>query len=379
MSGTEPSLPQPTVSNLLAARNVIRDCFEAWLHNWRKTPTVGHAGVVTWEFIRAQAGMAPRAIVTVLDGDADRIMGGKAVQSTPTWAVYLLTRGRIKDRTDDGLNLVGEALRFIFADPFGAVDKGIFCKPPQVGSLAWKSLYTDKDEKLGYSIWRVTWRSEIALGTAGRERPGAGLLLRAAGFNLYEGTVAQPDVEFEVEGLTTAVSTTTAAMGSAEAYIATAAPITITISSADIIDGHAPLQFLALADDTGGTSTAGVVSGGGYTGDDGDYPATQAASSGLGSGAEFTLTVAGGVVTGVATVDAPGSGYRPGEFITTTISVVGLTQTLSAVLSVTSTTPVTIDTEGGQAIDGQASVTLTQPNERLTLAVTRDGNLESVS
>jgi len=72
--------------------------------------------------------------------------------------------------------------------------------------------------------------------------------------------------------------------------------------------------------------------GGSYTGADADYPATQASTSGAGVGAAFTVTLAGGVVTAVVSVDDDGKDYVVGD--TVTLTVVGPTETVAAVLDV---------------------------------------------
>jgi hypothetical protein len=391
MAGTEPTLPKPVASNLLLARDIIVDCVDEWLRLWRARDTIGHAGRVTQKFIIEQAGMGTRALVTVVSGTAERLAGGKAVQALPLWTIFFVTRGRIRDRTDDGLNVVGEAQRFILSDPFGQVDKTLFCKPPQVDTLTWRNLYTDADENTGYSIWAVAWRSEIALGTAGRERPGRGRLLEVIGTDVYLGVPNGDAVDFSLLGVETSVDATTAALGSAEAYIATETQITLTISNSDILRGRDPLQFLVVAKDAGGVETVSISDGGEYTvvladgtqvpASDGDYGATQLTSNGGGRGAEFTVTLTGGAVTAV-TVDAPGARYLDGERVTLLLVSTGpqtVYTTLAATLVVDSRRTVTIATEGAQTIDGEATATLERPNQRLVLGVTDDGNLERVS
>ena len=77
---------------------------------------------------------------------------------------------------------------------------------------------------------------------------------------------------------------------------------------------------------------ASVAAGGTYTGSDNDYPATQASTSGSGTGAEFTVTLAGGTITAVVSLDKLGEGYAIGDTIT--LAVVGPTETVAAVLDV---------------------------------------------
>jgi hypothetical protein len=61
------------------------------------------------------------------------------------------------------------------------------------------------------------------------------------------------------------------------------------------------------------------------------FPATQSATSGQGTGAEFEVTLAAGSVT-AARVTKTGSGYDPADTIT--LLVVGPTQTTAAILTV---------------------------------------------
>lgn len=398
MSTAEPALPKPVVSNLLLARDIIVDCFEAWLRLWRGAETIGHAGQVTQRFLFEQSGMGPRAIVTVASGTAERLGGGTRVQSVPQWTVFFATRGRIRDRTNDGLNLIGEAQRFVFSDPFGKINNKIFCKPPQVNSLTYRNYYKDIDENIGYSIWAIGWRSEIALGTASREGPGspigggknAGRLLDVIGSNVYQGLPNGDTVDWSLVGVPTAVSTTTAALGDAEAYIATVTGITLTISTADIVVGRDPLHLVLVASDAGGVDAQTIADGGQYStltlaggyvpAPDGDYPATQLASTGSGKGATFTATLTAGTVTAV-TVDEPGADYRVSERIMLRLvgDTIPIYATLAATVVADAVKLVTIETEGGQTIDGDTSATLSRRDERLVLKVTEDGNLARVS
>lgn len=393
MAATEPALPFPVASNLLRARDIIVGCVDVWLRLWRSAPTIGHAGQVTQRYIFEQAGMGPRAIVTVASGTAERLAGGKRVQSLPTWTVFFATRGRIRDRTNDGLNLIGEAQRFVFSDPFGQVDNSIFCKPPQVGSLTYRNYYKDIDENTGYSIWAIAWRSEIALGHAGRAAPGSGpggtgsgRLLEIIGTNVYQGLPNGDTVDWSLVGVPTAASATTAALGSAEAYIATATGIVLTISTADIVFGRDPFQFVLVAADAGGVDAQTIDDGGQYStltaaggyvdAPDGDYPAAQISSTGSGRGATFTATLTGGTVTALV-LDEPGSGYKANERIALLISGTAspIYAMLAAVVVVDAVRLITIDTEGGETIDGQPTATLSRPDERLVLEVTEGGNL----
>ena len=83
-----------------------------------------------------------------------------------------------------------------------------------------------------------------------------------------------------------------------------------------------------------GVLTATVNAGGTFTGlTAGDFPATQASSSGAGTGAEFTVTLTAGAVT-AAVVTSTGSGYLVADTIT--LTVVGPTESVAAVLDVAS-------------------------------------------
>lgn len=65
---------------------------------------------------------------------------------------------------------------------------------------------------------------------------------------------------------------------------------------------------------------------------DGQFTATQASTSGTGTGAEFTVTIAGGVVTSIDAVLSGGSGYAKTDTIT--IDIASLTETTPAVFTV---------------------------------------------
>ena len=84
-----------------------------------------------------------------------------------------------------------------------------------------------------------------------------------------------------------------------------------------------------------GVATASVFSGGTYTGTDGNYSATQQSTTGLGQGAEFTVTLTAGAITAVVSVDTPGSRYNPFDSITINV-LGGPTETVPAVLTVDS-------------------------------------------
>jgi len=199
MAVTEPALPTPRPqSNLRKARDIVVAQVQAWMGNHASHTTIGHSGPVTQDFITRHAGMGPRSIVTVIDGDAGRLGHGMTIQCTPTFVWYVVVRGVLSDRTTDALDFIGEAMRFIYADVFRDADPdGIFSKPPVAGSVRFRSRYLDKDEKTAYTIWGIQWQQEISLGAAGRERPGDGVLLLMNGTDEYPGDPNGDEVKFE--------------------------------------------------------------------------------------------------------------------------------------------------------------------------------------
>ena len=200
MAVTEPPLPTPIpASNLRRARDIVVARVQEWMGSNAAHDTIGHSGEVTQKFVIEQAGMGPRSIVSVLDGQAARNGHGMAIQATVTFAWYIVIRGVLQDRTTDALDFVGEAMRFIYADVSRDDDPDkIFSKPPVAGSVQFISRYLDKDERTAYTIWRLTWQQEISLGAAGRERSGDGVLLLIQGTDNYDGTPNGDTVEFEV-------------------------------------------------------------------------------------------------------------------------------------------------------------------------------------
>ena len=75
-----------------------------------------------------------------------------------------------------------------------------------------------------------------------------------------------------------------------------------------------------------GVATASVNTAGEVAGDDGDYPATTFSTvSGTGADATFTVTVVGGAVTAVVSVNAPGTGFAVGDIIRLDIPSLGVT------------------------------------------------------
>ncbi len=201
MAVTEPPLPSPKPqSNLRKARDIIVEQVQAWMGGHAKHTTIGHCGPVDQEFIVKQAGMAPRSIITVIDGDAVRTGHGMTIQCTPTFVWYFVVRGVINDRTTDALDFIGEGIRFIYADVFRAADTGgIFSKPPVAGSVRFRSRYLAKDEKTAYTVFGLSWQQEISLGAAGRERDGDGVLLLISGTDTYAGDPNSDEVEMKVE------------------------------------------------------------------------------------------------------------------------------------------------------------------------------------
>lgn len=201
MAVTEPPLPTPRPqSNLRIARDIIVEQVQAWMSGHAKHTTIGHCGPVDQEFIVKQAGMAPRSVITIADGTAARLGHGMTIQCTPTFVWYLIIRGTLSDRTTDALDFIGEAMRFIYADVFRDADTdGIFSKPPVADSVAFRSRYLAKDEKTAYTIFGITWRQEISLGAAGRERPGDGILLLIDGTDTYEGDPNSDTVAWKVD------------------------------------------------------------------------------------------------------------------------------------------------------------------------------------
>jgi len=201
MAVTEPPLPLPLPpSNLRMARDIVVEQVQAWMGAHAGHQTIGHAGVVTPEFIEKQAGMAPRSIVTVIDGQASRLGHGMTIQTVVTFVWFVIVRGVLSDRTTDALDFIGEATRFVYANvPQNADPDRIFSRPPVADSVRFRSLYRDKDERTAYTVWSITWQQEISLGAAGRERPGDGVLLLINGTDIYEGDPNGDDVEFKVE------------------------------------------------------------------------------------------------------------------------------------------------------------------------------------
>jgi hypothetical protein len=201
MAVTEPALPVPLPqSNLRKALDIVVEQVQAWMGGHAKHTTIGHSGLVTQEFIMKQAGMAPRSIVTVVDGEAIRIGGGMTIQCTPTFVWYVIVRGVLNDRTTDALDFIGEAMRFVYADVSRDADTDkIFSKPPVAGSVRFRSRYLDKDEKTAYTIWGIQWQQEISLGAAGRERDGDGVLLLIEGTNALPGDPHGDEIKIKVE------------------------------------------------------------------------------------------------------------------------------------------------------------------------------------
>ena len=200
MAVTEPQLPTPLPqSSLRRARDIVVERVNEWMGSHHGHETIGHSGVVTPEFIRKQAGLAPRSIVTVIKGQASRV-GGMAVQATVVFVWFVIVRGVLSDRTSDALDFAGEAVRFIYADVSRDDDPDrIFSKPPKGDSVTFGSLYKDADERTAYTIWTISWEQEITLGAAGRARPGDGVLLLINGTDVIEGDPNDDEIKFRVE------------------------------------------------------------------------------------------------------------------------------------------------------------------------------------
>lgn len=126
--------------------------------------------------------------------------------------------------------------------------------------------------------------------------------------------------------------------GDIDYFTATVDSYTDDIGTIDTIVGStvslAQCQETIRALDTG-VLTATVNAGGTYTViTSGDVPAVQQSTSGTGTGAEFTVTLTAGAVTAVVSTDKTGSGYEVADTITLTL--IGPTETVAAVLDVAS-------------------------------------------
>jgi hypothetical protein len=161
-------LPADASSALLIARDQVVECVEEFTKNFRKGPTVGHAGKVTWKYLREQARMAPKSVITVITGRAERLGGGSQTLFTSTFIWFLVSHGRIQDRTNLGLLLVGEGARFVTDPPWMNLPGSAFAMTPVAESIEFKALYEDEDEKNGLSVWALQWRQAVDLTTARR-------------------------------------------------------------------------------------------------------------------------------------------------------------------------------------------------------------------
>ena len=85
-------------------------------------------------------------------------------------------------------------------------------------------------------------------------------------------------------------------------------------------------------------ATASINNAGSYTGD-GTYTATQASTSGVGSGAIFTVTITAGIIASIDSIDSSGSGYAPADTIT--LAIVGPAETTAGILDVDSISSIT--------------------------------------
>lgn len=82
-----------------------------------------------------------------------------------------------------------------------------------------------------------------------------------------------------------------------------------------------------------GVLTVSIGAGGTFTGSDGDYSATQASTSGSGTGATFIVTITTGAITAVKVVNT-GTGYAATDTIVPAVS--GVTETVAASITVDS-------------------------------------------
>lgn len=197
----EAPLPKPVTSYLKTARDQIVTCIDAWGEEWWESETIGHAGQVTLEFLRREGALAPRSVVTAINARASRISGGKSIQLLVTWQWFIVVDGVIADRTDDGLILAGEGLRLVLASPWIDVDDSAFSKMPVAETPRMRSLYEDKDEEMGLSIWGIQWDQAIELGTARRATDPAPVpLAHITGTDVIDGgETADVEVDTEIE------------------------------------------------------------------------------------------------------------------------------------------------------------------------------------
>lgn len=119
MSALEPPLPLGFLrARLLIALEQVRGCVEDWSTNFRKATTISHPGLVTPDMLRDQPGMAPRSIISVLGGKNERISGGSKTLFYASFVWFIVTRGVLKDRTEDGVLIAGEGVRFVTDPPW---------------------------------------------------------------------------------------------------------------------------------------------------------------------------------------------------------------------------------------------------------------------
>lgn len=125
--------------------------------------------------------------------------------------------------------------------------------------------------------------------------------------------------------------------GDIDYVTATVDSYTDDIGTIDTIVGStvalAQCQATIRALDTG-VLTASINTAGVAYASDGVFTATQASTSGSGSGAEFTVTITSGVLASIDSIDKTGSGYAVADTIT--IAIAGNTPTTPAVIDVDS-------------------------------------------
>lgn len=124
-----------------------------------------------------------------------------------------------------------------------------------------------------------------------------------------------------------------------------------------------------------GVATHSVAAGGTYVPDGVGLAATQKSTSGVGVGAEFTVTVAGNTVTTIDSIVTPGSGYEAGDTITLTIAgeVDGDAAVINAVTVTAEATLTMVAGDAGVADEVVTAMDLTAAAQTITY---RDGALD---
>ena len=168
-------LPSPFVSALNVAVDQVVDGVEAWMIEYREGETIKHPGRVTGKFLEQQAGMGPRSIIASAGGRVERISGGAETLLLTRFQWWLVVRGQIEDRTQDGLLFAGEGCRLVADPPWSRDDLvgSAFASPPKTDTIEWTPKYSDSDETRGLSIWVIEWEQMVELGTAQRAKTPA--------------------------------------------------------------------------------------------------------------------------------------------------------------------------------------------------------------